>query len=74
MGLLMSTFKFTITDIIDQTDGSALVVFNIDQKARQEIKQLYGWKRWNTKKFQQLFTTAIDSYVTIKKQEKENAS
>jgi hypothetical protein len=70
----MSTFKFTITDIIDQTDGSALVVFNIDQKARQEIKQLYGWKRWNTKKFQQLFTTAIDSYVTIKKQEKENAS
>ena len=73
MGLLMSTFKFTITDIIDQTDGSALVVFNIDQKARQEIKQLYGWKRWNTKKFQQLFITAIDSYVTIKKQEKENA-
>jgi len=69
----MSTFKFTITDIIDQTDGSALVVFNIDQKARQEIKQLYGWKRWNTKKFQQLFITAIDSYVTIKKQEKENA-
>lgn len=73
MGLLMSTFKFTITDIIDQTDGSALVVFNIDQKAKQEIKQLYGWKRWNTKKFQQLFITAIDSYVTIKKQEKENA-
>jgi hypothetical protein len=74
MGLLMSTFKFTITDIIDQTDGSALVIFDIDKKARQEIKQLYGWKRWNTKKFQQLFTTAIDSYVTIKKQEKENAS
>jgi hypothetical protein len=70
----MSTFKFTITDIIDQTDGSALVVFDIDKEARQEIKQLYGWKRWNTKKFQQLFTTAIDSYVTIKKQEKENAS
>lgn len=74
MGLLMSTFKFTITDIIDQPDGSALVVFDFDKKSREQIKQLYGWKRWNTKKFQQLFITAIDSYVSIKKQEKENVS
>lgn len=70
----MSTFKFTITDIIDQPDGSALVVFDFDKKSREQIKQLYGWKRWNRKKFQQLFITAIDSYVSIKKQEKENVS
>lgn len=70
----MSTFKFTITDIIDQPDGSALVVFDFDKKSREQIKQLYGWKRWNTKKFQQLIITAIDSYAIIKKQEKENVS
>ena len=70
----MSTFKFTITNIIDQADGSALVVFDFDKKSREEIKQLYGWKRWNTKRFQQLFITAIDSYVNIKKQENKDAS
>ena len=70
----MSTFKFTITNIIDQADGSALVVFDFDKQSKEEIKQLYGWKRWNTKKFQQLFTTAIDSYVNIKKQENKDAS
>lgn len=70
----MSTFKFTITNIIDQADGSALVVFDFDKESKEEIKQLYGWKRWNTKRFQQLFTTAIDSYVNIKKQENKDAS
>lgn len=61
-----SEFKLTVIDIVDQPDGSALVTFDINKETREFIKKLYGWKRWNTKKFQQLLIQAIQNYVEYK--------
>jgi hypothetical protein len=66
----MSQFNLKVIDIVDQPDGSALVTFDIDKEAREFIKNLYGWKRWSSKKFQQVLLQAIDNYV--KTQEKKD--
>lgn len=62
----MSEFKLTVINIVDQPDGSALVTFDINKETREFIKSVYGWKRWNTKKFQQLLIQAIQNYVEYK--------
>jgi hypothetical protein len=66
----MSQFSLKVVDVVDQPDGSALVTFDIDKEAREFIKNLYGWKRWSSKKFQQVLLQAIDNYV--KTQEKKD--
>ena len=68
MDAQVSEFKLTVIDIVDQPDGTALVTFDINKETREFIKQTYGWKRWNTKKFQQLFIQAIENYVAFKKE------
>ena len=62
----MSQFSLKVLDIVDQPDGSALVTFDINKQTREFIKQTYGWKRWNSKKFQQLLIQAIQNYVDYK--------
>lgn len=61
----MSEFKLTVIDIVDQPDGSALITFDIDKETREFIKQTYGWKRWSSNKFKQVFLSAIDNYIKI---------
>ena len=68
--MLMSQFSLKVIDIVDQPDGSALVTFDIDTQSREFIKNIYGWKRWSSKKFQVVLLQAIDNYV--KTQEKVN--
>lgn len=66
--MLMSRFKFDIIDVIDQPDGSAKIILQFDVKTKESIKQTFGWKRWNTKKFEQLFKQAIQNYVDSQQQ------
>lgn len=60
--------KLDVIDVIDQPDGTAKVILEFDDETKNAIKQMYGWKRWNTKKFEKLLITAIYNYVESKKQ------
>jgi hypothetical protein len=71
MDMLMSEFRIKVVDIIDQPDGSALVNIDIDDETINLIKTTYGWKRWNTKRFQKLFIEALSK--NIQQEKKSNA-
>ncbi len=66
----MSEFSLKVINVIEQPDGSAIVTFDVDKKTREFFKSVYGWKRWSSKKFQQVLLQAIDNYVKI--QEKKD--
>ena len=67
--MLMSMFNLKVIEITQQEDGSAVVTFDIDKPTREFIKQHYGWKRWNSKKFEQLIILSLQEYVNYKKSE-----
>lgn len=66
--MLMSQFKFDVIDVIEQPDGTAKVILEFDDETKNAIKQTYGWKRWNNKKFEKLIIDAIYNYVESQKQ------
>ena len=66
----MSQYSLKVIDIVDREDGTALVTFDIDEQTKNFIKNLYGWKRWSSKKFQQVLLQALHNY--IKTQENKN--
>ena len=59
-------FQFKIVEIIDNPDGSANIIFEIDDSIKEQIKQFYGWKRWSSKKFEQLFIEGLQNYIKSK--------
>jgi hypothetical protein len=59
----MSQFNLNVIDVVDREDGTALVTIDIDEQTRNLIKNLYGWKRWNSKKFQQILLQALHNYI-----------
>ena len=61
--MLMSKFEIKVIDIIDQPDGSALVNLDIDDQTKNFIKATYGWKRWNTKRFEKLLINALTIFA-----------
>ena len=63
MDMHMSQFNLKVIDIVDREDGTALVTIDIDEQTRNLIKNLYGWKRWNSKKFQQILLQALHNYI-----------
>jgi len=59
----MSEFRVKVIDVIDQPDGSALVNLDIDDQTKNFIKATYGWKRWNTKRFEKLLINALTIFA-----------
>jgi hypothetical protein len=59
----MSQFNLKVIDVVDKQDGTAVVTIDIDEQTRNFIKNLYGWKRWSSKKFQQVLLQAIHNYI-----------
>ena len=65
----MSTFKnyrIKVADIIDNPDGSAKVIFDIEDGFEEEIIKMQGWEKWEQEKFEQLFITALKDYIKFK--------
>jgi hypothetical protein len=65
----MSTFKnyrIKVADIIDNPDGSAKVVFDIEDGFEEEIIKMHGWEKWEQEKFEQLFISALKDYIKFK--------
>lgn len=67
----MSQYSLKVIDIVDREDGTALVTFDIDEQTKNFIKNLYGWKRWSSKKFQQVLLQALHNYI---KEDSNNVS
>ena len=66
----MSTFKnyqVKVVDIIDNPDGSAKVIFDIEDGFEEEIMQMQGWDKWEQERFEQLFITALKNYIEVYK-------
>lgn len=59
----MSQFNLNVIDVVDREDGTALVTIDIDEQTRNLIKNLYGWKRWSSKKFEQVLLQALHNYI-----------
>ena len=62
----MSQFKIYVADVIDNADGTAKFILEFDDSTKEGIKQLYGWKRWSSKKFEQLFIEGLHNYIKSK--------
>ncbi len=66
----MSTFKsyqIKVVEIIDNPDGSAKVIFDIEDGFEEEIMQMQGWDKWEQERFEQLFITALKNYIEVYK-------
>lgn len=59
----MSTFKVKVIDIIDNPDGSAKVIFDVEDGFEQEIIKMQGWEKWEQEKFEELFINALKEYT-----------
>jgi len=62
-----------VTEIKENTDGSATVVFEADKDFREGFKKHFNLKRWSQKKFDTFMNQAIESSIKYyRHQEKTN--
>ena len=70
----MSAFKVKVAEIIDNPDGSAKVIFDVEDGFEQEIIKMQGWEKWEQEKFQELFINALKEYIEYQKGSKDDGS
>lgn len=70
----MSTFKVKVADIIDNPDGSAKIIFDIEDGFEQEIMKVQGWDKWEQEKFEELFINALKEYIKYQEGNKDDDS
>jgi hypothetical protein len=59
-------YSVKVSEIIDNPDGSAKVIFDIEDGFEEEIIKMHGWEKWEQEKFEQLFITALKDYIKFK--------
>ena len=52
--------KIKVADLVENSDGSARVIFEADDDFKQSFKNYYGLKRWSQKRFNLFLQTAIE--------------
>lgn len=70
----MSVFKVKVAEIIDNPDGSAKVIFDVEDGFEQEIMKVQGWDKWEQEKFEELFINALKEYIEYQKGSKDDGS
>ena len=70
----MSAFKVKVAEIIDNPDGSAKVIFDVEDGFEQEIMKVQGWDKWEQEKFEELFINALKEYIEYQKGSKDDGS
>ena len=58
-------YRIKVADIIDNPDGSAKVIFDIEDGFEEEIIKMHGWEKWEQEKFEQLFISALRKYLDV---------
>ena len=58
-------YRIKVAEIIDNPDGSAKVIFDIEDGFEEEIIKMYGWEKWEQEKFEQLFISALRNYLDV---------
>tara|TARA_B100002003_G_scaffold217480_1_gene217734 strand:+ start:493 stop:729 length:237 start_codon:yes stop_codon:yes gene_type:complete len=51
--------KLEVVEIIDNPDGTAELVFELNDEFREWFKKSFGLKRWSDKRFQKVMIEAI---------------
>ena len=59
--------RIKILEIIDNPDGSAKVIFDVDDEFQKEIMRAQGWDKWQQEEFEQLFINALKEYIEYQK-------
>jgi len=55
--------KIKIIDVIDNGDGTARLEYEVSDSLKKEIKRVFGWNRWSSKKFNEFFLEALTSHA-----------
>jgi len=58
-----------VTEIIENPDGSATVVFEADQDFRKGFKEHFKLKRWSQKRFNKFMNEAIETSIKYYRQQ-----
>ena len=64
--------KLEVVEIIDNPDGTAELVFELDDEFREWFKKSFGLKRWSDKRFQKVFIEAIMAGIKEAGKKNEN--
>jgi len=60
--------KLEVIEITDNPDGTAEIVFELEDEFKEWFKKSFGLKRWSDKKFQKVLLEAIGDYVEKEKE------
>jgi hypothetical protein len=63
--LMPKGYSVKVAEIIDNPDGSAKVIFDIEEGFEEEIIKMHGWEKWEQEKFEQLFISALRNYLDV---------
>lgn len=63
-----------VESVTDNPDGTSTIIFNIPNDAKENIKQVLGWKRWSNKKFNQLVTESLEMMYKTHRKELEDGA
>lgn len=55
--------QIKVLEVVDNSDGTATVHFDVPDNVMKEIKKSMGWKRWSNKKFNELVLNSLDYYA-----------
>ena len=64
--------KLEVVEIIDNPDGTAELVFELEDEFREWFKKSFGLKRWSDKRFQKVLIEAITAGIKEDGKKNEN--
>ena len=55
--------QIKIIEVVDNGDGTARLDYEVTDALRKEIKRVFGWNRWSSKKFNEFFLEELNSHA-----------
>lgn len=55
--------RITILEVIDNSNGTCTLTYEVPEELKVSIKRHFGWKHWSSKKFNTFFLEALANYA-----------
>jgi len=65
--------KLEVTEIVENPDGTATIVFELEDEFREWFKKSFGLKRWSDKRFQKVMLEALQHQLQTKEPENKDS-
>jgi len=52
--------RLEITEVVDNPDGTATLVFELEDEFKEWFKESFGLKRWSDKRFEKVLIESLD--------------